>query len=40
MKPVEELVAAWDFREALTALGKVQFEEEELAARLTALQQR
>ena len=29
MKPVEELVAAWDFRGALTALAKVQFEEEE-----------
>ena len=36
MEPVEELVAAWDFAEALTALGKVQFEEEGLAARLAA----
>jgi hypothetical protein len=36
MKPIEELVAAWDFREASAALAKVQFEEEDLAARLTA----
>jgi len=36
MKAIEELVAAWDFAEALTALGEVEFEEEELAARLTA----
>ncbi|NQT16470.1 MAG: SUMF1/EgtB/PvdO family nonheme iron enzyme, partial [Planctomycetes bacterium] len=36
MEPVEELVTAWDFAQALTALGKVQFEEDELAARLAA----
>ncbi|MFC1596432.1 protein kinase [Planctomycetota bacterium] len=36
IKPIEELVAAWDFRGALAALAKVQFEEEELAARVAA----
>jgi len=36
MKPVEELVTAWDFAGALTALGEVKFEEEEPAARLSA----
>jgi formylglycine-generating enzyme required for sulfatase activity len=35
-RAVESKVAAWDFAAALTALGKVQFEEEELTARLTA----
>ena len=36
MKPIEDLVGAWDFREARAALAKVQFEEEDLAARLAA----
>ena len=36
MKPIEELVAAWDFQGASGALAKVQFEEKELAARVTA----
>ncbi|HUT88343.1 MAG TPA: hypothetical protein VMY37_02505 [Thermoguttaceae bacterium] len=36
MKPIEELVAAWDFQGASAALAKVQFEEKGLAARLTA----
>ena len=36
MKPVEDLVAAWDFQGSSAALAKVQFEEKELAARLTA----
>lgn len=36
MKPIEELVAAWDFRAASAALAEVQFEEEEPAARLAA----
>lgn len=34
MRPAEELVAAWDFRGALTALDEVKFEEQDLAARL------
>lgn len=36
MKPVEELVVAWDFSEALTALGEVQFEEGDLLTNLDA----
>ncbi|NQT14597.1 MAG: hypothetical protein HQ582_17705, partial [Planctomycetes bacterium] len=34
IRPAEELVAAWNFRGALTALGEVEFEEQDLAARL------
>ena len=36
MKPIEELVTEWDFRGALAALDKVQFEEEELTVRVAA----
>ncbi|MFH1921692.1 MAG: hypothetical protein ABIP48_17650, partial [Planctomycetota bacterium] len=39
MKPVDDLIAAWDFSEASAALSKLQFEEQDLAARLAAMRE-
>ncbi|MHC4405921.1 MAG: protein kinase domain-containing protein, partial [Planctomycetota bacterium] len=36
LAPAEKLAAAWDFRGALAALEQVEFEQEELSARLAA----
>ncbi|MFH1919191.1 MAG: protein kinase [Planctomycetota bacterium] len=36
IKPIDDLIAAWNFREASAALSKLQFEEQDLAARLAA----
>ena len=36
MEPAEDLVAAWSFRAALAAIGKVHFDDRENAARLAA----
>jgi hypothetical protein len=35
LKPVDEKVTDWDFQAAAAALGKIQFEEDELAGRLS-----
>jgi len=39
LAPAEEMVAAWKFRDALAELGKMQFEEEDFAARLASRRQ-
>ncbi|MFH1924059.1 MAG: protein kinase, partial [Planctomycetota bacterium] len=36
MKPVDDLIAAWDFRKASETLAALQFEDQDLAARLAA----